>query len=482
MSYIDWPPLWGVPQHTVTALCKQAGTHCCVYVEVNVPAPSQESIDTLVQRFENHFYPELTYRYGPVPQFFGLDSMVYILALAESNWGGYFDPGQGLPDSLVFNHWNRHSSGKNLIYIAADYFDYSAPSIVSHEFGHLLHWGQDHSPEPPVDPVKYWEDTWVDEGFSTFAAIYLTTNIFQQGVLDYGTFFATDPDIPLIWFSNYNQVELFMLFMFEHYGQWDYISALISNQLNGIAGVDSTLHLLGYTQHFDDVFEQWIIANYLDDTQFENGKYGYDHYNFSNCHVTATYSSFPTGNRTGTISAYAADYITFQASASKPLTIDFHGDTGKKYRLAFIKMNTSSNEIKGISFVTPDIFSSAVFDADSLGTDYNRLVMVVMNVDSSVHEGEVAGYTYAASVQNGIPDESADDQLVVFPNPVSDFLSVHFPDNDHLVTEICIYNDLGELVYQGNHSCNANKINVLRLKNGIYFMKTPTGGVKFVKE
>ncbi len=92
--------------------------------------------------------------------------------------------------------WDRHSNQREIIYVAASAFTY-LDDVVPHEFGHMLHWRQDHSPEPIENPTKYWEDAWVDEGFSTFAEIYLTENIYQHDVPDNGTFFTIRSRYPV---------------------------------------------------------------------------------------------------------------------------------------------------------------------------------------------------------------------------------------------------------------------------------------------
>ena len=468
VSYVDWPPLWGQPQRVVNAICRKAGAHCYVFVEDQAPAANYAALTALVNEFDTHYYPDLTAKYGPVPDEFDQDSAVFILALNENNWAGYFDPGQQMSDSLVMAKWNRHSSEREIIYVAANYINYSQ-STVAHEFGHLLHWGGDHSPEPIVNPTKYWEEAWVDEGFSTFAAMYLTEDIYQQNVQQ-SAYFSTEPDIPLIWFSNYNQVQLFMLFMYEHFGNWDYISTLISEQLNGINGVANTLAVLGYPQGFDDAFEQFAVANYIDDPTIANGKYAYSHYNFTDCHLSANHSAIPTGTKNGTTSAYAADYIAFNSNTPKPITIDFNGDDSGKFRLAFILMNTATDSVFAVIPVQPDAFNNAQFQTDSLGILFNRIVMVVMNVDSTVHEGESSPYVYSASLLTGINKYDPAVSFQIYPNPAEDFIYLDSDDIDLSESEVEITNFFGQSVMKVSLTGQNNRIDVTGLTAGAYLL------------
>jgi hypothetical protein len=468
VTYIDWPPLWGAPQRLITAICKNAGSHCYVFVEDSATQPSQADIDTVAQNFDQHYFDSLTYRYGPVPNVFDNDPRVFILLMKEPDWSGYFDPGQQMSDSMVYATWNRHSTEREIIYVSANYFNSNSSETVAHELGHMLHWLQDHSPEPAANPLIYWEDTWVDEGFSTFAALYLTENINQHNIFDNNTFFANNPDKPLIYFSDYNQVKLFMLFMFEHFGRWNYISHLISNQLNGIHGVDSTLQVLGYTESFDDAFEQWAIANYADDSVYSSGKYSYQHYRFPSCYTSASYSSFPTNVNNATINPYGADYIRFSSSTPKPIVIDFNGQGNSRFRLDFILKNNATHHIDSIIGVALDSSNHATFIADQLGVAYDQVTMVVMNVDSTIHENNTASYSYNAQVYSGIKGIKKKNEPLIFPNPAKDKLTIELSDP---LNSILTINDVQGRVCLNKNFISTTVIDISGLAKGMYVLR-----------
>jgi hypothetical protein len=473
VSYIDWPPLWGSPQWQLDAVCLRAGQHCYIFSEVGVIPPSNASMDTLVNRFDQQFIPKLTSKYGPVPDTLDGDPHVFILWLDESNWGGYFDPGQQMPDSFVMATWNRHSSEHEIIYHAST-GNYISPSLVAHEFGHLLHWGQDHSPEPPVNPVKYWEEAWVDEGFSTFAALYLGENIDQHNVLSSG-FFSYDPDIPLIWFSSYNQVKLFMLYMYEHYGNWDYISTLISNQLNGIAGVESTLDLLGQTDNFNDAFANWCVANFIDDSVYNNGKYWYSHYNFNPAHIAAAYNSYATGIRTGNLTAYGSDYIRLNINVPFPIDIEFEGEPNKAFRLAVIKQNTLNNTTTEVVHLLPNAANHISYVDFTFGTDHNQTILVPMCVDSTVHENQTVMYTYQVSGTLGALENQEISQLPLFPNPVREILTIPWIPLQGKTMELTLFDLTGRVVMHQQSQQSIRDLDVRELRNGMYYIKLQTG-------
>jgi hypothetical protein len=476
-TYVDWPPLQGTPQDTIWGTCDAVGEHCYIFRQCGLPIILQPQIDTLVHRFDKHFVPELTAVYGPMPDALDNDSHAFIVIYDEPNWCGYWDPAQQMTDNMVFSTWGSHSSEHEIIYVASNCLN-SAPDIVAHEFGHMLHWGQDHSPEPVSNPVKYWEDAWIDEGFSTFAAIYLTENIYTTGVPEGQAFFYSDPDIPLIYFSNYNQVKLWTLYMYEHYG-WNYISSLISNQLNGIAGMDSTLRQINAPVTFNQAFVDFSIANYLDNESFEGGKYGYAHYTFNQCDTT-NHISYPTGIINGTINPYGTDYICFSSGAPKPTQITFSGDSTSKFSLAAIKMSTPSNNITSVEYIVPDANSHAVINADSLGILYNKLILVVCNIDSSIHEGETASYSYFTTAITGIDENNSSQEVSIYPNPVKDALTISFSSIDKGVVEI--FDMQGKVVYQASVNKKLSTIDVSVLQTGVYTLKVTTSKGNFSKK
>ena len=453
-AYIDWQPSPPIEQRIINAVCKFIGNECYFFIdiEVNNP-PSVEQINSLVNNFDADFVPNLTSLYGPVPDELDNDPRIYILIIPNEGWTGYFDPAHQMADSLVWQNWTKHSNQKEMIYITPDAFPYSADLVLAHEFGHMLHWGRDHSPEPPGNPVKYWEDAWIDEGFATFAPVYLLEDINQQDVYDSQAFFSYYPDLSLIYFldgASYNQVKLWMTFMWEHFGEENFISTLINDQVNGIEGVVNTLNSLSYEETFDETFEQWIIANYLDNKNYLGGKYGYFHYNFPACLISAAHSQFPTGFKTGSVSSYAADYIQFSSGTPCNISIHFDGVDTSKFRLAFLKLGNSNSQVYSVESVLPDSLNSASFYFDSLGTDVKKIIMVVMNTDASLGENQFVSYTYSA--ESILDVDTEQDKLFSYaiyqnyPNPFNPSTSLQYAIGSLQFVTLKIYDILGNEV------------------------------------
>ncbi|MGA2296418.1 MAG: hypothetical protein ABSG15_02600, partial [FCB group bacterium] len=189
VSYIDWYSGNYPKQDHIPAVCKKVGEQCYVFIEKKyVDSIPQSTIDYYAGQFDTVYYPRLTPLYGPVPDMLDHDPRVFLFVTYNDWWSGYEDPTSELPDTMTMRIWGVHSNEHEMLYFSTIWFKPENVCAVAHEFGHLLHWGQDHSPEPPDKPVKYWEDTWVDEGFSTFAQDYLCSDINQKDVPDNGFF------------------------------------------------------------------------------------------------------------------------------------------------------------------------------------------------------------------------------------------------------------------------------------------------------
>ncbi|MEE9449588.1 MAG: T9SS type A sorting domain-containing protein [Ignavibacteriaceae bacterium] len=453
-AYIDWQPNPPIEQRIINAVCNEIGEQCYFFIDTEVSnQPTPQQIESLVNIYDTSFVPGLTQLYGPVPDEFDNDPRIFILIIPNEGWVGYFDPAHQMLDSTVWQIWGKHSNQKEIIYLSNDVFNYGADNVLAHEFGHMLHWGRDHSPDPPGNPVKYWEDGWVDEAFANFAPVYLIEDVTVPDVYDNQAFFAYEPDLSLINFvggPSYNQAKLWMTFMFEHYGEENFISTFINDQANGIEGVVNALDSLGYPQSFDETFEQWIIANYLDNKTYLNGRYGYLHYNFPPCRLAASITQFPSGARTDSVMSYAVDYISFSSTIPGDIYIQFDGVDTSDFRLTFLKLGNSNSQIYSVESLSLDSLNLATFYMDSLGIDVKKIIMVVMNTDPTLGENIRASYTYSAvsiaGIEDGPDNEFTFNLYQNYPNPFNPVTKISYSIPEMSPVMIKIYDVLGNEV------------------------------------
>ena len=174
-----------------------------------------------------------------------------------------------------FSSSENSDANKNMFHIDTyDWFNRTGPDgtrpylyegTFAHEFEHMIHFDQD-----PDEP------SWVDEGLADLAG-YFCGYGHSDGHIDY--YLRRHWYTPLTFWGSgledYGASYLFALYLYDHFGGAEFISALVQEQLNGIEGIEATLAVFGYSETFDEVFDAWTIANWVDDTRKAGGKYGY---------------------------------------------------------------------------------------------------------------------------------------------------------------------------------------------------------------
>ena len=143
---------------------------------------------------------------------------------------------------------------------------YLYEGTVAHELEKLIHFD--------IDPD---EPSWVNEGLADLAA-FLCGYGHPSGRIAY--YMIYHPMVSLTFWDggveNYGASYLFQLYLYEKFGGAAFTAALVQEQANGIEGIQNTLAAFGHSETFDEIFDNWTIANYIDDTRKAGGKYGYD--------------------------------------------------------------------------------------------------------------------------------------------------------------------------------------------------------------
>ena len=301
-------------QHRITAVLRYITPHLYVWVEKGLDY-DQDALARSAENFERRIYP--TNR-----AFFGSewspgvdnDPHLHILHTTGKRMGstvaGYYSSAD------EYSHLaNPYSNEKEMFYISlsgmtpgTDFYD----GVLAHEFQHMIHWANDRN-----------EDTWVNEGCSELAA-YL--NGYDPGGFEW--LFLLSPDVQLTTWEeaaaaapHYGGSYLFMSYFLGRFGE-DAMRRVIAQPANGIAGFDVVLADYGLT--FEDVFADWLIANYLDDKPNTERRYNYPNHSFGSAAIDITHDSYPV-RRESAVRQYAADYV--ELSGSGDLVIEFKGST-----------------------------------------------------------------------------------------------------------------------------------------------------------
>jgi hypothetical protein len=301
--------------YTTTATLSYLTPHLYLWVEEG-SSFDQDALERSAERFESQTYPTNREFFGSewTP---GVDNDPHIHILQASGLGssvaGYYSSADEY-SKLV----NPYSNEREMFYISSDKFQPGTEaydSVLAHEFQHMIHWAVDGD-----------EDTWVNEGFSELASYLNGYDVGAGYAFSYtpDTQLTSWPDGPGEAAANYGASFLFASYFLERFGE-QALRSVVSNPANGTAGFDAILTEHGLT--FEDVFADWLIANYLDDTELADGRYGYRGLTVGPAHLDQTHTDYPA-QRFTTVHQYGADYIELQGQGDLALT--FVGSTQVK--------------------------------------------------------------------------------------------------------------------------------------------------------
>jgi len=270
---------------------------------------NERDLKALVDVFESQIYPRNR-------EFFGsewtpgvdADPRLYILYASGmgSSVAGYFSTAdQYLPQV------REDSNGHEMFLINADIEnleDEFTYGLLAHEFQHMIHWYGDRN-----------EETWMNEGFSDLAMLL---NGYTIGGADRD--YVRTPDIQLTdWPSDptyrtehYGAAFLFLTYFLDRFGEGA-TKALVAEPANGMVSIDKVLASLAATDGStgkpigaDDVFADWVVASFLQDSRVADGRYTYQNYpGAPDPDVTEIVEECPSEPGDREVNQYGVDYI-----------------------------------------------------------------------------------------------------------------------------------------------------------------------------
>ena len=297
----------------VTATLQYVTEHAYFYVDTTIsyePAKLKASAEV----FEQRTLPTSLRLFGNTWRA-GLDGdrRLTVLNTLTPGAGGYYSAADEYPREV-----NRFSNERKMVYIDVKSYPIGSTrydGVLAHEFQHAIHWLSD--PE---------EDAWVNEGLSELS---MRLNGFPTSRADQA--FARQPDTQLnTWGDDltneavhYGASYLFLSYFYQRFGD-EALRDLVAEPKHGIEGFNAVLARRAQGLQFEDVFRDWVVANYLDDPRADDGKYGYKDLDIR----AATAESLPTlpAMLAGDVRQFAAQYIEVTAQASEAL-LSFTGTT-----------------------------------------------------------------------------------------------------------------------------------------------------------
>jgi hypothetical protein len=223
----------------------------------------------------------------------------------------YFSSADELPRSVFPYSNEREMIHVNLPALSPNSVTFN--STLAHEFQHMVHWHQ--------NPLT---ETWLDEGLAELSSSLVVT----QRTPSIGGF-ERQPDIPLTTWSQTSQASLHYQasYLFAHYlnqrfGGSDGMRQLLAEHGRPPETITAFLSDAGFGVTFDDVFEDWLVANLLDDATVGDGRYvhnGIDHH--ASTTRTLQLNDAPADE---VVHQYGGEYIELQGDGTDA-TLEFDG-------------------------------------------------------------------------------------------------------------------------------------------------------------
>jgi immune inhibitor A len=295
----------------VTATLRYVTQHAYFYVD-NTQRYDANGLRNSADTFASKTFPNNIRVFGDYwrPGLDG-DSRVTILNTLTPGAGGYFSSADEYRLDV-----NRYSNQRRMIYVDVKSYPIGTTrydAVLAHEMQHAIHW--------MADPG---EDSWVNEGLSELAA---QVNGFPVGRA-YAAFGAA-PDTQLNDWSDqssqntvhYGASYAFLSYFLQRFGE-SAIRELVADPAHGLDGFRGVLQRQSPSVQFDDVFRDWVVANFVNDPAVGDGRFGYvnlDLHASSTDVVTAMPQSVG-----GQVRQFAATYTEIRTTSIQP-TLYFTG-------------------------------------------------------------------------------------------------------------------------------------------------------------
>ena len=242
--------------------------HLYLYVQTGVQV-NNAVMQRAAINFEKHIYPTDRSFFGSEWRP-GVDGDPHITCLIgnlrSSGVGGYYSAEDEYP-RLV----NPYSNQREMFYINSGEANISDTSsfdlTLSHEFQHMIHWN-----------VHPHENLWLNEGMSMLAERlnHLTPTSEPEAYLSSPTTQLTSwNQSASASVAHYGAAYLFLSYIYDHYGRGVIHDIVSDRRYTDFRLIDDVLQRRHIHTTAIHIFQQWIVANYLNDASVASGVYAY---------------------------------------------------------------------------------------------------------------------------------------------------------------------------------------------------------------
>ncbi|MBI4491889.1 MAG: immune inhibitor A [Chloroflexi bacterium] len=295
-----------------SAELRLVGDYAYWYVEQGVPVDAA-GLSKAGATFDQRIYPLVRRSFGPewLPGVDG-DPRLTILLVDLQGLPGFYSSVDEYPRAV-----QPRSNEREMLYLDARGQPPDTPAFaatLAHELQHLIHWHS--NPE---------QETWVDEGSAELAVSlvgYQPTNLES---------FERQPDTQLTAWSeepgrsaaHYQAAFLFMRYFLERFLAPEDLHDLLATRARGAETFDRFLAARGLGTSFDEVFKDWVVANFLDEWFPSGGRFGYRSLDM---HARPTGTVGLGSTYRGRIHQYGANYLELVGDG-QDADVVFQGNT-----------------------------------------------------------------------------------------------------------------------------------------------------------
>lgn len=342
-----------------------------------------DQIKLLAQEFDARTYPIETQFFGaePNPGIDGDSRITILLAPLIQNAGGYFDTTNQYPSAEVSNSNQREMIYLNVNELASTNKMFA---FLAHEFQHLISFNQKENLRRVSD------DIWLNELRSEYAVTLLGyNNVFEGSHLQrrVRAFLSDSYDSLTEWKNlpvDYGQIGLFGEYIAEHYSP-QVIADTLKNNLAGISSINESLARNNFSENFDDIYRNWLIAGFLNNTA-ANSKFGYTRNELRNQNIIPT----KVFNNLGENTTYAIadsikdwqgrwyDISQLAAGQKNVLKIVFNSQSLASFDISYIIFKSDGSFFTNVFNPLP---GSNIFYVPDMGSEASRIIFMPIKRD-----------------------------------------------------------------------------------------------------
>ena len=365
------------------------------------------NLDLLASDFDDTIYPRMRNIFGTEwnPGIDNDSKITILFTRTKENVGGYFNPNDEYSKDVIVS---KKSNEREMIYLNILFIDDERiKSFLAHEFQHMITWYNKNKLNNISDNI------WLNEVRSEYAstAIGYDDNYNASNLKARISGFKTNPVDSLTEWQNkiydYSSVNLFSQYLADQFGE-NIFRIMISNNKIGIESINDALLTLNQKETFRSVFENWSVANYLNDiTVGSNEKYGYKNVNinYKNFHIS-TQNQFIVDstevNISNSIKDWTSEYYEFkiidkQYGTKDKIKINFEGEVSGKYSVPYIVFyKNGEKKIEYLNLGSDQNYTNSIALSDNNISSFT--VIPVSYKNSTSFGSDIDSYNFSLSV------------------------------------------------------------------------------------